>query len=610
MTHYTLFLIVFFTAFISNGQTDFEDWKERGETALQDENYPEAIKTLEYAVQAIPKTLSRKAEGDIYNDLGVAYYQTGEYKKGIQTCTKALEFYQLTRIDTLIAGSMYNLGILYKDLGLLNRSMDYLLQSARIFERNQCWLKLASAWNSMGNVCRDNKEFHKAIRYHHHALFLRKKINHVRGIADSYQNLGSAHLEWGLYGRAEFFLKKALEIKKDIQQSNIVTTYSSLGRLYLVKGEPEKAQAYLIQAYELRKAARNSIKVAESLLYLANYYASIGENQKALELFHQVEESSESKKQFQLLTEALEGEIFLLERSGSSQILMSKYKELLFSKEKSGTQANKKETDRLEIAYDVERKDRELVLRRKQSRIDQLRFRQLLTASAAIFLLALIAWIAYYYIRLSKRKIELQKEEIKYLHYELSHRTKNYFSLLSGMLTLDKKKAKNPDTVQALNQVKRRLEAMSLVQHYLLDNSSRNNKEVELGAYFTKLTDILLLELFTFKDQPVLIRNFEKIYLDYDKAMKLAIVLNELICNAVEHGLQQVVNPELTILVCQRGPELDLVVKDNGPGTLFTEVDQQDKKGVGLIGKLLQSLNGVVTYKNENGCVAIVRIKI
>lgn len=610
MTRYILLLILLFTALYGNGQTSFEDWKKLGEAAFLDEDYPKALDAMEHAESVIPKKTSPLEKAEFHNNIGVMYFESGDYKKGVEEYDQALKYYQLTGIDSLIAESMYNLGVVYKDLGLSHRSMHYLLLSARIFERNNNLVNLARAWNSMGNVYRDAEEFEKAIDYHLRALQIRRKIVHEKGIADSYQNLGSVYLEWKKYNQAEYFLKKALQLKKRIHQPNIVTTYSSLGRLYVAISKPQTAQTYLTLAYELRMAEGNSVKTAESLLYLANYYVTTGELTRALELFQEVEHVADTKQNYQLLVEALEGEISVLEQSDSEQILTGKYKKLLFSKEKASTEANKKEVDRLEISYDVERKTRELALRRKQSRIAQLHFRQLLFVSAAILLVAMSAWVAYYYIRRSKRKIERQKEEIEYLHYELSHRTKNYFALLSGMLALDRKKAKHPETVNMLDTVKRRLEAMSQVQHYLLDDSSRNNKEVDLGAYFSSLTNALLVDLFTFRKQPQVMWELQEVYLDYDKAMRLAIVLNELICNAVEHGLPPAGNPELHIAIYKGESELRLVVKDNGMGINTAEIEKGNKKGIDLMEKLLHYLHGTLAYTNENGCVATVRIQL
>lgn len=610
MTRYTLILVALFLTITGIGQTTFEDWKNRGESAILDEDYPKALHALEEAKKLISKDLDLVTEAEFYNNLGLVYYKTGNYKKGIELGTQSLMLYKRIGIDTLTAESMYNLAISYKDLGVSDRSMDYLLQAARIFEKNHSLLKLASAWNSMGNVCRDNKDFKKAVSYHRRALYLREEIGHVKGAADSYQNLGSAYLEWGKYDQAEFFLKKALDKKFNLKQMNVVTTYSSLGRLYVIKGELEKARLYLTKAYELRVAGGNSIKIAESLLYLANYYVSTEENNKALELFYQIEEIARVKKDYQLLTEVLEGQIALLERLEDRKLLLVKYKELLASRKMASDQANKKEVDRLEIEYDVERKNRELTLHRKQSKIDQLHFRQLLIVSAGIFFLAVTAWIAYYFIRHSKRQIEHQKEEIEYLHRELSHRTKNYFGLLSGLLKMDRKQTQNQERIKVLDQTILRLDAMSLVQHYLLDDTSRNNKEVELGAYFSNLVNTLILNLSSSDVRPKFIHDFEKVYVDYDKAMRLAIVLNELVCNAIEHGLQDVNNPELLVSVQKEGNLLKMIVRDNGAGIKLNSIDAYDTKGVGLITKLLQYLGGKLTYSNKEGCIATVQLTI
>jgi two-component sensor histidine kinase len=304
--------------------------------------------------------------------------------------------------------------------------------------------------------------------------------------------------------------------------------------------------------------------------------------------------------------------------------LLSKYQELLETRQRGAIDENRKEIARLEIEYDVERKEREIEIRRKQAKLDkislennELRNRQLTGWIIGLSLVAVTIFIMFYQIRRRKRYIELQnqelqeqRDEITHLHQELSHRTKNYFGLLSGILKSDKSQVKHPETTRVLEENIRRLEAMSLVQKYLLDESTRANREVSLETYFNNVIDLLVVTFFPKENNLKLTREIESIYLDYDVAMRLAIVLNELICNSIEHALTQSETPQLFVSVRQHENELELIVRDNGPGITEELMESESIKGQGLIQKLLQKMNGKVRYSNDQGCTVTIKVSL
>jgi len=155
-----------------------------------------------------------------------------------------------------------------------------------------------------------------------------------------------------------------------------------------------------------------------------------------------------------------------------------------------------------------------------------------------------------------------------------------------------------------------RLEAMSLVQKHLLGNPALSGKDVQLDAYLDHLTSELLINLFPNENDPEVTRDFDTLFLDYDKAMRIAIVLNELVCNAIEHGLAGVEKPALKISLKHRGNELVLTVRDNGPGLPEGLLLQKSVKGRNLVVKILHPVDGKITYSNENGCVATVILEL
>ena len=611
MLRYPLLLFVLVFTLTAYSQKQFYRLLDQGGQALLDGNIPGAKRSLERALKIMPPDLSLEEQSVFYNNLGVVYYQTGEYKKGIDWYQQELEIYRKTGNDSLVAGALYNLGLIYKEIGLHKEAMEELIHAARVFEKLENVKELSAAWNAIGNMQLDLGDFSKALLYHERALHLRETIRYTKGIADSYHNIGDVYLASKQYSKAEVYLLEALRQKKQLDnQSNVINTLTSLGKLYIAVDDPKRAYTYLMQGYEMAHTIGNSPKVAESMCYLATYYGSIGGQARAIELFHQAQAAARFSSDWSLLRDALQGEITLMEKEMPASEIVQKYHELLETKEKVTKELNSKELTRLEILYDVERKNTELRLRRKQARIDHLSKERLAVWLVAVTGIAVIAGIAFYQMRRRKKQVEAQKDEILHLHHELSHRTKNYFSLLSGILVSDRKKARNEEVERVLDVNINRLDAMSQVQKYLLGNPLESGKKVQLDAYLDHLIGNLLANLFPNETALQVERDFDAIFIDYDKAMRIAIVLNELICNAIEHGLAGVEKPGLEVSLKRRGNELVLTVRDNGSGLPEELLHSKSVKGRDLVVKLLRPIDGTITYRNDNGCVAAVTVQL
>ncbi len=624
MKYYALFTLCLVIHF-SKAQTTFNKLYDKGYESLADGDILQAKDYLEKAQKIIPSNISLEDKANFHNDLGVTLYQSGEFKKGINQYIVALGCYRKMRNDSLVAGTLHNLGLAYKDIGLFSRAIQELTESARIFEKNGNNKELSSAWNSIGNVQRKIGNYPKALEYHFKALKIRQHIQYDKGIADSYHNMGAVFLDLKQFDKSEYYLQKALKLKKRLQnKSNELTTLTLLGQLYTETSNSKKALIYLSTAYNLRLDSGNSSKIASSLYYLGTYYLSVNNDKRALELFVQCEELALESNDHQLLEETLRSEISILKKQHRTATLLAKYEELLSTQEVVAKEENRKTSARIEIIYDVQRKNREIQSRRKQTKLDHIRIenqvlrnQQLIGWLIGTVVIIIIVLLAWYQLNLRKKRIqhqneelEKQKEEIVHLHNELSHRTKNYFGMLSGILKSDRSTTQNQETIHFLDQNIRRLDAMALVQHYLLEDSSRRNKEVRLDAYFSKLTDLIVLNLFPHGSNLQLSKKIDLIYLDYDIAMRLAIVLNELLCNAIEHGLMNIPNPELHTSVFQNGNKITLLVKDNGLGLTQKSTHTNESKGLSLISKLLKKVNGTIHFYNDSGCIVEVVVTI
>ncbi|WP_430406287.1 tetratricopeptide repeat protein [Fluviicola sp.] len=624
MGHYALFAIACLINLIVFGQSNMNQLLDKGYSELEKGNFRDAKQILEKATTFISNKTDLREKAILFNNLGVCYYQLGEFKKGIDQYTHSLILYRKLGNDTLIAESLHNLGLAYKDIGSFDRATKTILNAAAIFERIKNEKALSSAWNAIGNIQRKIGNFNKSLEYHRKALKIRQQIHYLKGIADSYNNIGSVYLDFHQPAKAEWYLQQALKLKKELgNEWNSMTTLTLLGQLYLELDKPKKAFEYLNAAYNMRMEAGNTTKIASSLYYLGSYYSKTKELNKAFESFRQAEILANELNDQQLLANVLLEEIELL-KNQNVNLLLTKYQKLTIARERVVFEENQKEIARLEIAYDVERKNREIKLQKKQAKISrielenqQLYSQRLVTWLIGTLLVTMFIIVSWYLLRkrkllieTQKNELEIQKEEIINLHSELSHRTKNYFGMLSGILKSDKSNVTNPETIQVLEENIRRLDAMSLIQHYLLDDSTKHNKEVRLDSYLNNLIDLLLLNLLSQNHSIQVKKDLKMIYVDYDIAMRLAIVLNELVCNAVEHGLEHVEDAELQISVIQKQKRIHLTISDNGTGISEEYLQKSNTKGLNLIGKLLQKINGSIDFKNQNGCTAEVVVQL
>jgi tetratricopeptide (TPR) repeat protein len=133
-----------------------------------------------------------------------------------------------------------------------------LLFSGGAYARNRVWTSSENLWtdvvakapynarayNNLGTVYKERKEYDRAIKYFEDALRLE------RDFAASYYNLGDIEYQRGNYERAIEYLNKALIAGR---KDKLVTldVLNKLGRTYGAIGQPDKAIEYIQQALSI-----------------------------------------------------------------------------------------------------------------------------------------------------------------------------------------------------------------------------------------------------------------------------------------------------------------------------------------------------------------------
>ena len=146
-----------------------------------------------------------------------------------------------------------------------------------------------------------------------------------------------------------------------------------------------------------------------------------------------------------------------------------------------------------------------------------------------------------------------------------------------------------------LRQSQDRVRSMAMVHESLY---SRDLAAVDFAEYVTNLSTQLIGSYSLSADQVRLFTELEPVLLPIDTAVPCGLILNELVTNALKHGLPQGRKGELHLALRRAaGQTLVLEVRDNGQG-LPPDFDLNSGTSLGkrLIRSLIRQLGGEVQF--------------
>jgi two-component sensor histidine kinase len=183
---------------------------------------------------------------------------------------------------------------------------------------------------------------------------------------------------------------------------------------------------------------------------------------------------------------------------------------------------------------------------------------------------------------------------------EVSHRVKNNMQMLQSLLGAATREANIPEAREILAGAVQRVGAMAAAQNslYCINTTSFEARALlealvrNASQGFGQKVDIAI--------------EAASGVLANDAAVPLALIINELISNAMKHGRGQRTHVSVRIGLIPRGEEWVLEVADDGPG--FTMVPSQKRaSGLGLVVLLARQLGGTLEVTQDRGARCVVQ---
>jgi two-component sensor histidine kinase len=202
--------------------------------------------------------------------------------------------------------------------------------------------------------------------------------------------------------------------------------------------------------------------------------------------------------------------------------------------------------------------------------------------------------------KISKQNEVLQEanNQNEYLLREIHHRVKNNLQIINSLLSLQSRKAQDPQVLDALNQSRSRLNAIALVHNKLY--RQQNLERLDMQTYIEQLADHLLGIYHEEEKAISIVVKANKLQFPIDTAIPLGLMITELITNSLQYALEDQTDGAIWITIQSKEEgHFELVYSDNGEERFLATYEEDMHLSATLIQLLAQQLEGAV--KNVRG---------
>lgn len=512
--------------------------------------YEEAQSMLDEVEATMIRLDSAHRNLNTYTNMGLLYDLQGDYIEGQKYYRKAIQIAEERKDTSAMADNINNIAVMYYYLDDFENVIKYSREVLAYGDieklqpvRSKVYLNMAVSFEQLDKL-------DSAIFYNTKALALTSRLKNELDVSKIYHNLGCLYTETGDIKEGLVNLLKAKEIKEKMpQREGIASTYTYLGYVYTLKGDYDQALYYLNKGNSTAQASNIPVEKKESYEYFSKYYKAIGDYKNAyqyLSLYNNIRDSIQN------------------------------------------ADVKIKVAD-LELRYETVKKDAENQALRVKQTEDEITIAQhqkmLFFSLIGILMLCTLLWIIYKQKERQKKltvDIAQQKDQIQLLNRELNHRVKNNLAFMTSLLEMQGRRTESAEVKDALQESETRLKALALVHSQLF--RSESDTVVNLKTYLQEVTSHLQ-DIFITKESPI---GFVTDYADHnvnaEDAMRLGLIVNELVTNSVKHAFTSITNPIINISTAKDPQTGKLVLKyeDNGPKFTMNPEDSKVTTSLGL----------------------------
>lgn len=234
------------------------------------------------------------------NNLGLVFWNLGEYPKAIDCFFKALKIEEELGNNEMKANTLNNIGLIYLNQEDYAKALTYFNQAKEMAEKYNYKLLEANVLANTGTIYYHQSEstkvlnesmqditgYTKALENFLKAIELRKEIGDQQGIASDLGNVGSVYFSLRNYPKAIEYDNKTLEMAIEFGDKQLeANTLGNLGSLFTSLKQFDKAEINLHKALQISDSIGDLQGQFEINKNLSELYTRMGRYEKALESY-------------------------------------------------------------------------------------------------------------------------------------------------------------------------------------------------------------------------------------------------------------------------------------------------------------------------------------
>ena len=203
--------------------------------------------------------------------------------------------------------------------------------------------------------------------------------------------------------------------------------------------------------------------------------------------------------------------------------------------------------------------------------------------------------------RRKERELKVKSAMIQEIH----HRVKNNLQVIAALLRMQSRRSESEEVRRALNDGVARILSVAVVHEFFAQQETRVINITDVSQRVVNHTRQGILQ----PDKPIrLTLTGPGIYLPAQQATTCALIINELLQNAVEHGYERKPGGTISVNLQDDGDRVVITVVDDGQGLPEDfSLEQADSLGLQIVQTLVQDdLKGQFELREGDGVSAIV----
>jgi len=263
--------------------------------ALQKDDFPTAIKSLERAVELAGKSGDVGMQGRHLGNLALLYYRLKQPHKALENFEYALKLAREEDERATENGLLGNMGNIMREMGRFEEAHNYLKQALDIAEelddvRGQgIWLA------NLGLLYDDVQQMEQALTCHRASVEIARELHDLRGLASRLGNLGNSYVSVGQYPQGIEVFTECIALYEQLNDKQglalrlgvIGNLYAEMGRNATTGADLEeksiKALEYYQQTLDLAVELGDTLSQAELLRSMGNVFVNINEVQASID---------------------------------------------------------------------------------------------------------------------------------------------------------------------------------------------------------------------------------------------------------------------------------------------------------------------------------------